>query len=148
MSAVRRSIELGGTPLQAEALWYDVQRWPAWVDGFGQVVERRDPWPDPGGVVVWTSSPYGRGRVTERVTSRRPGAGQDAEVDDDRITATQSLSFAPAPGGAEVTLSLDYRIKRSYPGIFLVDLLFIRRAMGDSLRRTLEAFGRELRSSA
>ena len=44
----------------------------------------------------------------------------------------------------DVGLELDYQLKRRPPGWQVVDLLFIRRAMRDSLRRTLTRFGREL----
>ena len=144
MTAVRRDIVLDASPADAEALWYDVSRWAAWVDGFGHTVSVRDPWPDAGGIVVWQSNPYGRGRVIERVQARRAGQGQTSAVDDDRTTATQSVSFAQVPGGVRVALALDYTIKNARLGTFVVDWLFVRRAVGDALRRTLEAFGREL----
>lgn len=145
MTVVRRSIDLPGADVAAaEALWFDVGRWASWVDGFGSVAKLSEPWPDSGGVVVWDSNPYGRGHVTERSVTRRPGAGQQAEVEDDRLRGRQAVSFDAVRGGVAVTLTLDYAIKAARPGMFLVDLLFIRRAVGDSLRRTLEGFAREL----
>ena len=150
MTAVRRTIEVAGTVGAAEALWYDVDRWPAWVDGFGSLVERRDPWPRTGGEVAWRSGPYGRGSVTERASWFGAGEGQTVDFEDDRMTGRQSVAFTPAEsgGGTSVTLSFDYAIKQARPGMFIVDLLFIRRAVGDSLRRTLEAFAAELAPAA
>ncbi len=148
MTVVRRSIEVPVAVSEAEGLWYDVGTWPAWVDGFGAVSEVRDPWPMTGGRLMWNSSPYGRGHVSEQVTYWQPGVGQTSDVEDERMTAVQSVAFDEVPGGARVTLELDYAIKQSRPWTALVDVLFIRRAMGDSLRRTLEAFERELAPDA
>ena len=146
MTIVRRAIDVSASLAEAEALWYEPSRWASWVDGFGHVVEVREPWPRAGGELAWQSNPYGRGQVTERVTSQVPGEGQEADVDDDRMTARQSVAFAPRGGGdgTRVALEFDYRIKRARPWMFLVDVLFIRRAMGDSLGRTLDGFAREL----
>ena len=73
------------------------------------------------------------------------GDGQDAEVEDERITGTQSVRFAPYPeGGVGVALELRYQLKRAFPGSALVDAIFIRRAMRDSLARTLRRFAIEL----
>ena len=93
MAVARAAIEVPGSISEAEALWYDVRRWPAWVDGLGHVLKVDDTWPQ---------------------------------------------------AGARVSLELDYKLK---PGVLLralVDLLFVRRAMADSMRRTLGRFGREL----
>ena len=43
-----------------------------------------------------------------------------------------------------MALELDYELKQSGPVRALVDLLFIRRAVRDSLRRTLARFSREV----
>ena len=61
------------------------------------------------------------------------------------MTGTQSVRFAPA-GTDRVTVSLEwrYRLKRSFPGSAVVDFNFIRRAMRDSLGRTLRRFAIEL----
>jgi hypothetical protein len=144
VTVVRRAIELPATVAEAEELWFDVSRWPAWVDGFGAVVQLTQPWPRAGGDVVWQSNPYGRGRVTERATAQHPGQSQTAEVEDDRLRGRQTVTFARAGDGVSVALEFEYTIKRARPGMFVVDLLFIRRAVGDSLRRTLEGFAREL----
>jgi hypothetical protein len=146
VTVVRRAIEVPATVAEAEELWFDVRRWPAWIDGFGEVVELREPWPRAGGAVVWQSNPYGRGRVTEQAIALDSGHGQAAEVEDDRLSGRQTVSFASVGSGTSVTLEFEYAIKRARPGMFVVDLLFIRRAVADSLRRTLEGFARELGS--
>jgi hypothetical protein len=48
--------------------------------------------------------------------------------------------------GTEVRLELEYELKQANLLTPLVDLLFIRRALRDSLRRTLARFGYERRA--
>ncbi|UGS37957.1 hypothetical protein [Capillimicrobium parvum] len=123
-----------------EELWYDLARWPAFVDGFGTVAKQDAGWPRDGSL-IWDSHPGGRGRVVERVTWFEARTGQDADVEDPRMTGVQRLRFAP--GGA--TLELDYQLK-DYNRV--LNWLFVRRAMGDSLQRTLNRFRIELEADA
>lgn len=148
MGKVKASIELPGLRAsEAEALWYDTNRWPTFVDGFSHVVSTEGDWPAAPSTLVWQSTPAGRGRVVERVTQYEARVGQTAEVDDPRMTATQRVSFEPQEGGVAVTLSLDYELKQGGgPVKPVMDFLFIRRAITDALRRTVERFGRELRA--
>jgi uncharacterized membrane protein len=132
----------------AEALWYDVGRWSAFVDGFGHLAGVDDAWPA-GGAVVWDSRPGGRGRVLERVVSHAPGAGQELEVEDEKVRARQAVRFADAGDGrAAVEVELRYEIKERAPWTPLVDAVFVRRAMADSLRRTLRRFAVEMAADA
>jgi hypothetical protein len=48
----------------------------------------------------------------------------------------------------KVTLSMDYTLKEGGPLRPFTDFLFIRRAIGDALKRTVDRFARELRSDA
>jgi hypothetical protein len=127
-----------------ERLWYDTSRWPSFIDGFGHLLKVEGGWPAAGSRVVWDSTPAGRGRVAERVVSYEPGAGQSSEVEDPRLRGTQSVGFELLEDGVAVTLELDYELKQRNPLSGLVDLLFIRRAIRDSLVRTLQHFSREL----
>jgi hypothetical protein len=140
MASVSASLELPGRIFEAETCWYDLERWPEWVDGLAEVVEVQGDWPRPGSTVVWVSGPAGRGTVRERVTEYEPRSGQASEVEDNSITGVQRVAFAPRGHGAELRLSLDYRLKRRSPLSALVDLLFIRRLMAASLARTLAQF--------
>jgi uncharacterized membrane protein len=143
----RAEIDVPGPISDAERLWFDTSRWPSFVDGFGHVVKVEGDWPRTGAVVMWDSRPNGRGRVLERVTRFEVRASQTVEVEDPRITGTQTISFAPAEDGAvRVALELDYRLKEGGPAASVVDALFVRRAFRDALRRTLSKFARELRS--
>ena len=149
MGRARASIELPAQVSTAEALWYDVERWPTFVDGFGHVAKLEGDWPRAGARLVWDSVPAGRGRVAETVTSYEVRAGQTVGVEDERITGTQTVTFTPKPEGAcEVTLELRYSLKQGGPLSPVVDALFIRRAFSDALRRTLARFRRELRADA
>lgn len=133
----------------AEGLWYDTDRWPVVVDGFKNVAKLEGDWPRTGARLVWDSVPAGRGRVVERVVHYEVRAGQTVEVEDERITGTQTVAFAPRPdGGCRMDLELRWKLKDRTPLTPIVDLLFVRRAFGDALRRTLSRFAREVRADA
>jgi uncharacterized membrane protein len=140
MPRVSATIELPGRVYDAETAWYDTARWPQWVDGLARVVEVRGEWPKTGSEVIWESHPAGRGTVRERVAQYAARSGQTSDVDDDSISARQSVNFRPKDEGLEVQLTLEYAIKRRSAVSGLVDLLFIRRLMGASLGRTLSQF--------
>jgi hypothetical protein len=131
--------------LEAERCWYDTGRWPGWVDGLDRVVEVAPPWPQVGGRVIWESGPAGRGRVTETVVAYAPAEGQSLDVSDDAVTGRQTVAFAAVPDGVQVTLTFQYRLNRPSLVSPVVDVLFIRRQMTQSLQRTLAGFGARLR---
>lgn len=135
-------------PAAALELWTDLERWPAFVEGFARVVERTGEWPGEGAAVVWDSIPQGRGRVTERVSAyAEPGAEGSGllvtAVSDDTLVGEQTVAFHPADGGTRVELDLSYELAQPGPLSALTDFLFIRRALRDALRRTLERFAVE-----
>ncbi|HEX2397264.1 MAG TPA: SRPBCC family protein [Solirubrobacteraceae bacterium] len=144
MSRVAAVHDVVGPLGAAERLWYDTARWPSFIDGFGHVVKMEGAWPAPGSRIVWDSTPAGRGRVVERVIDHRPGVGQAVEVEDATLWGTQRVRFEQLQDGTAVGLELDYRLKQRGPVRGLIDLLFIRRAIRDSLQRTLARFSREL----
>jgi hypothetical protein len=130
--------------LQAEARWYDTERWPAWIDGLSRVTGLEGDWPRAGAQVRWESHPAGRGRVTELVVSYEPSVGQTVAVEDDAIRGRQRVAFHELGEGVAVELALEYELKARSIVSPLVDALFIRRAMTASLRSTLSRFGSEL----
>lgn len=149
MGKVKASTDLPGfRASEAEALWYDIKRWPTFVDGFAHVVSVEGDWPNAPSTLVWQSTPAGRGRVVERVTAYEPRLGQTADVDDPRMSGVQRVAFEHGEGVVKVTLSMDYTLKQGGPLRVLMDGLFIRRAISDSLRRTVQRFARELRADA
>jgi hypothetical protein len=145
MGRAAASVTVPGRASDAEALWYDPIRWPAWIDGFSHVVDLPDAWPA-SGRLAWNSVAQGRGRVLETVVAYEPRTGQTVAVEDSRLRGTQQVAFTPGPDAVDVTLSLAYELKERNPLTPLIDLLFIRRAIAASLRRTLERFARERRA--
>ena len=145
MGRASASIEVPGLASDAEALWYDRIRWASWIDGFGHVAQLSDGWPAEGRL-VWDSLPGGRGRVLEIVTAYEARVGQTLAIEDERMRGTQRVAFKPGPDAVEVTLELSYELKQRYPLTWLVDLLFVRREVAASLRRTLARFARERRT--
>jgi hypothetical protein len=135
------------TPSDALALWSDVERWPSFVEGFARSLELTETWPEPGGRVVWESTPDGRGRVTETVTESAPDRFS-TQVFEKALMGTQTLRALPASDGSEVELSLEYELARYGPLGGVADALFIRRALRDALKRTLFRFSVEAEEEA
>jgi Polyketide cyclase / dehydrase and lipid transport len=143
--AVRRVLA-GARVADAEALWNDLRRWPAFVDGFASVGRIEGEWPRPQARLVWDSRPGGRGRVVERVEAYEPGTSLRVRVEDEQLRGTQAVIFEALQGGCAMTLELTYELKRPGFGGVLTDVFFVRHALRESLRRTLERFAIELRS--
>jgi Polyketide cyclase / dehydrase and lipid transport len=139
--------EVALAPAAALELWTDLSRWPSFVEGFARMVENDSRWPAPAARVIWESVPAGRGRVTEKV-SESTGDRIATLVFEDRLAGRQTLRVAPGPRGAVVELSLEYTLTRY--GLLgpVADVLFIRRAVRDSLRRTLFRFAVEAEEEA
>ena len=139
-------------PAEALELWVDLERWPAFVDGFARTLEVSSEWPAKGAELVWESTRGGRGRVTERVESyEAPPPGPDVAmqshpgrlvtgVRDASLEGRQTAGFVPVPEGTRIELELVYELVGGGPLRAVTDLLFIRRSIRDSLGRTLERF--------
>lgn len=130
----------------AEALWYDLRRWPAFVDGFASMGLWTGEWPQRDARVVWDARPAGRGRVVEQVVEHRPGAWQRVRVEDMRLHGEQTVRFAELPDGCELALELVYELKQGGLAGTVNDLFVVRHALRAALRRTLERFAIELRA--
>ncbi|HEX2234559.1 MAG TPA: SRPBCC family protein [Thermoleophilaceae bacterium] len=134
-------------PEGALGLWTNVERWPTFVEGFKHTVEVSDDWPAEGGRVVWESGPGGRGRVTEKVVE--DGTGRFAtRVSEDALQGRQALSVSEDAEGTRVELTLEYELTKYGPLRTVADLIFIRRALRDALRRTLRRFAVEAEEEA
>ena len=131
-------------PDEAFDLWTDVSRWRTFVDGFAHVERVDDEWPAPGARLVWRSLPNGRGVVTEKVRASARGVELVTDVVEERMTARQIVSFAPAEDpdvtGTAVAVELHYEVQNRGPLGRVVDFLFINRAQRDALTRTLRRF--------
>jgi uncharacterized membrane protein len=102
-----------------------------------------------GARLVWTSTPGGRGRVTEKVTESDPGRRFATRVFEDALSGMQLASFARAEDGrTRVELRLDYELARGGPLRAIADVLFIRRALNQALNRTLVRFATEAAEEA
>jgi hypothetical protein len=143
MGRASASVIAPGRVSDAEALWYDLKRWPAFVDGFATVVERDEAWPARGGKLVWDSTPHGRGRIIERVSAYELREGQTVDFEDERTEGTQQVAFVAEGEHTRVTITMQYRLKDRNPLTPVVDFLFVRRAVNDALRRTVTRFARE-----
>ena len=146
MPSVQATATVPGRVVEAEELWYDPHRWAAWIDGFGHVAKLEGDWPHAGARLLWDSRPQGRGRVQEHVTDYEARTGQTLAVEDQRLTGTQRVRFEPQGDEVVVSLTLEYTLKERSIVTPVLDILFIRRALRDSLRRTVARFGHERRA--
>jgi uncharacterized membrane protein len=134
-------------PEGALALWTDLDRWPTFVEGFARTLETSGDWPAEGARVVWESGPGGRGRVTEKVLEH--GTGRFAtRVSEEALQGQQSVSIAEDAEGTRVELTLEYELTKYGPLRAAADVIFIRRALRDALRRTLRRFKVEAEEDA
>jgi hypothetical protein len=142
-AAALARIDPGG----ARELWTNLLRWPTFIEGFAHVVEVSPEWPAEGSKLVWRSGPGGRGTVTERVVESSPSI-LGTKVFEDALSGRQTVTFEPADEGTRVELRLEYDLTGGGPLRALSDLLFIRRALRDALRRTLGRFAVEAEEEA
>ena len=148
MRTARADAEVSLTPEAALRLWTDLSRWPSFVEGFARVVESDPGWPGSDSRVIWESIPAGRGRVTEKVVEP-PAAGAFATmVFEDRLAGRQTFHAVESAGGARVELALEYTLTKYGPLGAVADAIFIRRALRDSLRRTIARFAVEAEEDA
>jgi hypothetical protein len=146
MGVARERAVAALAPRQALDLWLDTSRWPTFVDGFGALEQRHERWPEPGARVVWHSKPGGRGTVTEKVAELEPPGRVAIDVLDNQLSGRQTVTFEPPEEGEEgcrVLVELDYKLTEGGPLRAIADFIFIRRALRDSIRRTLHRFAVE-----
>jgi len=154
VSVARERATVALPPRQALDLWLDTGRWPTFVDGFGAIEQRHDRWPEPGARVVWRSKPGGRGTVTEKVAEIEMPGRVVIQVLDDQLSGRQTVTFEPPAGedgtgeGCEVLVELEYKLNEGGPLRAIANFIFIRRALRDSIRRTLERFAVEAAEEA
>jgi hypothetical protein len=134
-------------PEGALALWTDPSRWATFVEGFAHAVEVSPDWPAEGSKLVWQSTAGGRGRVTEKVLEHSTHRFT-TQVYEDAFQGRQALTVSEDAEGTRAELTLDYELTRGGPLRGLADALFIRRALRDSLRRTLHRFAVEAEEEA
>ena len=143
MGSVAAEAQIPLDPEQALELWTTTGRWSTFIEGFARVLERDERWPAEGGKIVWETNPQGRGRVTEKVIERGEGL-LCSRVFEDRLSGRQTARFEDG----RMVLELDYELTRTGPMRAVTDVLFIRRALRDSLRRTVHRFAVEAEEEA
>jgi Polyketide cyclase / dehydrase and lipid transport len=136
MSGVAASVPVRASLAEVWDYYFDPAGWPAWVDGFAHV-ESDMGYPEVGGTLRWSSTPAGRGTVTERVVEHESRRLHRVEYEDPETTGQLSVTFAIEGEGTMVTQELDYRLRDR--GVFakVTDRLFIRSQMRGSLSRSL-----------
>ena len=141
MAKVEASVEIPAALAEVWDLYFDRDRWPAWVDGFAAVVSAAG-YPEPGGELVWRSTAAGRGQVRERVLDHAPRSLHRIGYEDPESRGRLATEFAIVPGGerlTSVTQRLEYEITGGGILSRVTDLLFIRSQMRRSLERSLGA---------
>jgi hypothetical protein len=144
----RAQTDLVLTPEAALRLWSDPDRWATFVEGFARVLERDPDWPGGGAKLVWESTPAGRGRVTEKVVDAEGPDRFVTQVFEDRLHGRQTFRVVESEGGSRAELALEYELTKYGPLGAIADAIFIRRAIRDSLRRTLRRFSVEAEEEA
>ncbi len=136
MSGVAASVPVRASLAEVWDYYFDPAGWPAWVDGFARVESDME-YPEVGGTLRWSSTPAGRGTVTERVVEHESRRLHRVEYEDPETTGQLSVTFAIEGEGTMVTQELDYRLRDR--GVFakVTDRLFIRSQMRGSLSRSL-----------
>ena len=149
MGVAREAVTVPLPPEQAFGLWTDLTRWAAFVDGFGHVDRIDGDWPAEQTKLVWRSGPAGRGIVTEKVVASEPGERFVTQVFEERMQGAQAVRFTPVDDDStRVDIELDYKLVSGGPFAGITDVLFIRRALTDALRRTLRRFATEAAEEA
>ncbi|HEX2127293.1 MAG TPA: SRPBCC family protein [Thermoleophilaceae bacterium] len=148
MRIARAEGEVVLTPEAALRLWTDPNRWSTFMEGFARIVERDPEWPAEGARLVWESAPAGRGKVTEKVVEPPASDRFASRVFEERLVGVQTFRAAESEGGSRVELSLEYTLTKYGPLGAVADVIFIRRALRDSLRRTLFRFEIEAEEEA
>jgi uncharacterized membrane protein len=149
VAVARESIAVGLPPERAFELWSDLRRWPTFIDDFGHPESVDPEWPATGAKLVWQSKPHGRGRVTQKVIVSEPPNRLQMLLFEDRLSGTQTATFERGEDGRTIfELELEYTLTKS--GVFaaITDVLFIRRALKDSLGRTCRRFASEATEEA
>jgi uncharacterized membrane protein len=149
MGVARDALTINLPAERAFDLWTDLSRWATFVDGFARVERVDDTWPAEGAKLVWHSGPAGRGIVTERVVASEPGERLVTQVFEERMHGAQAILFEPVDDAStRVDMELDYTLTGAGPFGGITDLLFIRRAQTDAIRRTLRRFATEAAEEA
>lgn len=141
MAEVSAEVEIAAPLADVWALYFDPDRWPAWVDGFARVTAA-DGYPESGGTLRWDSTAAGRGPVSERVLAHEPRSLHRISYADPGSEGELETRFEMVPAGDQqrrtlVTQVLRYGLTGGGPLRAITDRLFIRAQMRRSIERSL-----------
>jgi hypothetical protein len=124
-------------------VFFDPGRWPSWVDGFAEVIEISDGYPQAGGRLRWRSIPAGRGEVSEQVLEHEPRRRHRISFSDPESEGELETSFEIRGDRVAVERTMRYRIL--HPGLFgpLTDVFFVRRQVVAAMERELSRLKQE-----
>jgi hypothetical protein len=144
VARAKESILIKASLAETWDLYFDPERWPAWVDQFHAVANRDASYPNAGSTLRWRSVPAGRGEVSERVLEHEPRRIHRIAYVDPESEGELTTRFEMERDTTRVTQELDYRLRKGGPLAPLLDLLFVRTQMRRSLERSLTRLRREL----
>ena len=152
MAEVDTSVEIAAPLADVWELYFDPERWGSWVDGFSSVTSSEG-YPETAGVLRWTSTPVGRGAVSERVLEHEPRRLHRVEFTDPGAEGELEVRFEMVPGGeadrrTKVTQRVSYRLSSGGPLRGVTDRFFIRPQMRGSLERSLAGLRAEAEAGA
>ncbi len=101
MSSVEASVEIEAPLAEVWGLYFDPERWPAWVDGLEAVDSMEAGYPDAGGTLAWHSNAAGRGRVRERVVAHEPRGLHRIAFEDPQAIGELETTFEMLPARRE-----------------------------------------------
>jgi hypothetical protein len=143
VSTIAESVVVNASLADAWDYYFNLGGWPAWVDGFGRVAAS-DGYPEAGGSLRWSSTPAGRGEVTEQVLEHEPRRVHRIAFSDPTSKGELVTSFAIKGSGTEIQQKIDYALRSGGPFTWITDRLFIRSQVRGSMRRSLERLRAEL----
>lgn len=146
MGEINGEIEVAASVADVWEVYIDRARWSHWVDGFDSILSS-ERYPEVGGLMVWRSTPAGRGEVSERVTAHEPrrlhrivytDPGSSGEVE----TRFEMVPAAGSERRTKVNVTHSYALEGGGLTAPVVDRLFVRPQMQRSLDRTLRGLRR------
>ena len=100
MGRARAEIAVPGPISEAERLWYDIDRWPGFVDGFHHLAKREGDWPQDGRApAVGLRARRARAGRASASIAYEVRVGQTVEVEDPRMSGRQSIAFTAGEEG-------------------------------------------------
>ena len=143
MAKLTESVLVSASLKEVWDLYFEPRSWASWVDGFQDVETVSDDYPQESGMLVWRSTPAGRGRVTETVLEHSPRTRHRIHFSDPESEGELLSEFGIEGEATRVKLTLAYRLPGNRAVAAITDRLFVRGQVRNALRRTLLRFKHE-----